>query len=372
MATDTTLIEKRKELKHRLTVGEYKTLVDGLLADSNRALQKITRRTKPVPTWLITIILSLISTILGIASLYMAGESPTTNNVFEQLGLGYGPGVVWAFSINLLLFTDLVVINQYLARLFNLWREKVLDATQSIVSLNEFESWLNNVSNRRLNLIATMIGGVALSLIMVAAVALQDISIGYGPIFGLALISMLISSILYLFWMVILLSERLRRYDLNLFAADPGNSELISRLSTELGLFVFLVAISGAIGALIAASAGKLFPILGVAQALIVWLPLIATFILNQTSLSSIIRRVKWQTLNDIQTKVERIQAAKNFGNKGTLEAVKRLMEFHDRVIATRNSALDFRTVLSFINSMLLPLLAFLLSNLDIVADLFR
>jgi hypothetical protein len=52
------------------------------------------------------------------------------------------------------------------------------------------------------------------------------------------------------------------------------------------------------------------------------------------------------------------------------MDAIKRLMDYHDRVKGTRDSALDFRTYLSFINSLLLPLLAFILGNLDLVLNL--
>ena len=83
------------------------------------------------------------------------------------------------------------------------------------------------------------------------------------------------------------------------------------------------------------------------------------------------IRRAKWKTLNEIQVKVEKLQTSKNFGNQETMDAVKRLMDYHDRVKATRDSALDFRAYLDFINSLLLPLLAFLLGNLDKVLSLF-
>ena len=46
-------------------------------------------------------------------------------------------------------------------------------------------------------------------------------------------------------------------------------------------------------------------------------------------------------------------------------------MDFHDRIKATRNSALDLRAGLNFLNSLLLPLLAFLLANLDKIFALF-
>jgi hypothetical protein len=114
-----------------------------------------------------------------------------------------------------------------------------------------------------------------------------------------------------------------------------------------------------------------LLPSYGILLVLSYWLALIAIFTLNQTSLSSIIRRAKWKMLNEIQSKVENLQAAENFEEKETMEAINRLMDYHDRVKATRDSALDFRTYLSFFNSLLLPLLAFILGNLDLVLKLF-
>jgi hypothetical protein len=165
--------------------------------------------------------------------------------------------------------------------------------------------------------------------------------------------------------MAMLLSARLREYQLKLFASAPGSSELLFRLSSELGFLIYIVAISGTIGTLEVVLISKLRAILGVTIVLFVWLPLIAIFILNQTSLSSLIRRNKWETLKEIQVKVQKLQVTKNFGDKETLDAVNRLMDYHDRVKTTTDSALNVDSVLSFINSLLLPLLAFLLGNLD-------
>jgi len=55
---------------------------------------------------------------------------------------------------------------------------------------------------------------------------------------------------------------------------------------------------------------------------------------------------------------------AGNLTEKEKIESINRLMDYHDRIKGTPNSALDFRAVLSFVNSLLLPLLAFLLSNM--------
>lgn len=166
--------------------------------------------------------------------------------------------------------------------------------------------------------------------------------------------------------MVILLTARLRRYDLKLFSADPGSSEVISRLSGELGFFVYFVAFFATILTLVNSWLGAFFTLaIGFVLVLFLWLPITILFILNQTSLSGIIRRAKWKTLNEAQAKIEKLRASKSFGSPKTMDAISKLMDYHDRVKATRNSALNSGAILSFINSLLLPLLAFLLGNLD-------
>jgi ABC-type multidrug transport system fused ATPase/permease subunit len=177
-------------------------------------------------------------------------------------------------------------------------------------------------------------------------------------------------SFVYELFVVGLLSVGLRRYDLKLFAADPAGSELISRLSSELTYGVYLVAAFAATITLTMALPG-LLPSYGILLVLSYWLALITIFSLNQNSLSSIIRRAKWKTLNEIQAKVEKLQAVENFEDKETMDAINRLLDYHDRVTATRDSMLDFRTYLSLFNSLLLPLLAFILGNLDLVLKLF-
>lgn len=367
MANATALIKKREELKRRLTVGEYKTLVDMFLDGINRLLQKITRQNKPLPIWIIILILSLVSTLIGSIGLYVAGEMPATSNVFKPLGLTYGWVLLWATSLNMLLFTDLVLINQYIHGIFIFWCKDILDVTESILSLEKFEDWLESISNKRRHLLVTITGSILFSLYVMVASMLRNIYWGYGSIFGIIIPSIVSSATLYQIWMALLLSAGLRQYQLKLFASAPGNSELLFHLSSELGFLIYIVAISGAIGTLEIVLIGKLRAILGVTIVLFVWLPLITIFVLNQTSLSSLIRRNKWKTLKGIETKAEKLQTTKNFGDKETLDAVNRLMDYHDRVKATPNSALNLDSVLSFINSLLLPLVAFLLGNLDLL-----
>jgi len=368
MSTDTALIEKREELKRRLAAGEYKTLVDVFLEKFDLLLRKITRQTKPYPIWYITAILSLAVILMHFASIYISGIEIFVRNFYEP----YGPGGIFATIITeVLAVTSVVVINQYVHTIFTFWRKDVIDATESEVSLDEFDHWLATVCNWRWHLLVIIIGALSGSLYLVTSIAAK---LGLSPnipsfivLFTIGLFSW---AFLYLLLVILFLSLRLRSYDLRLFAADPSSSELVLRLSGELSLIVYFVAVYAAFWTLISAWLRFLSSLVLVGL-LVVWLPIIALFVLNQTSLASIVRRAKWKTLNEIQVKVEKLQRSKNFGNQETMDAIKRLMDYHDRVKATRDSALDFRAYLNFINSLLLPLLAFILGNLDLVLKLF-
>ena len=372
MSTDTALIEKREELKRLLAAGEYKTLVDIILEKIDRLIRKVTRQSKALPIWLITGILCFVLTLIAFTAIYVAGD---WSNLVHWGGLmGFeSRAIILRVIFNYVFYiTSAVVINQYIGGIFIFWRDNMLDVIESAASLEQFEDWLEKVCNWRWHFLTAIIGGLLGTLYVVAIVdARFGAFIGYGLTFISIVITIFFAAFLYLFLLIVLLSARLRRYDLKLFAADPSNSELVSRLSGELSFGIYLVALFASIQTLSTAATGFL-PVASIALVLILWLPIISMFILNQTGLATIIRRAKWKTLNEIQAKMEKLQATENFEDKETIAAINRLMDYHDRVKATRNSAIDLGTILHFINSLLLPLLAFLLGNLDTMLALFK
>jgi len=367
MTTNTTLIEKREELRRRLASGEYKTLVDVLLAGTDRLIRKITRRSEPLPIWYITVILILTLALSTFTAMY-AGGFTTFLKIIESTRLEYGLGTLLTIWTMILTIVGGVMINGYISRIFILWRNDVLEATESVASLEEIEDWFERVCNRRLHLLAIIIGGLSSILFLVIPLSNKlGVFIGYWYTFMAIIIIMFVCSDVYQVFLIGLLSAKLRRFDLKLFAANPASSELISRLSGEFSFVINFIAVVAAIITLTLVLPGYLPPY-GILLGLLYWPALIAIFFLTQTSLSSVIRRVKWKTLNEIQVRVEKLQASKNFANK---EAINQLLDYHDRVRATRNSAIDLSAILGFINSLLLPLLAFLLGNLDAVLKLF-
>jgi hypothetical protein len=375
MTTDSLFIEKREDLKRRLAAGEYKTLVGVFLEWFERLLRKIVRRKEPIPLWLTTLALWIIIFVVTNAAIYFSGAWESNLRNGELYGFGYQIGFLINTSNGALFVIMTVFIHQYLNQFFILWRDIILDKTVTLESLEKFEDWLIKCCNWRAHFFTTIIftawSFFAGSLFGGALPTPTIQQNGFGFIFTNFVNFVITSLMIYEIIMVIFLYASLRNYDLKLFAADPGNTELLARLSNKLGFFVYVIALFIAILSFWISRIGLLASSFGIFVIIIWWFPIITLFILYQTSLASVIRRAKWKTLNEIQSQVEELRATNNLKDKETMEAINRLMDFHDRVKATRNSAIDSTTIVNFINSLLLPLLAFILGNLDKVLLFF-
>jgi len=91
-----------------------------------------------------------------------------------------------------------------------------------------------------------------------------------------------------------------------------------------------------------------------------------------QFQLGKIIGRAKQETLSGIQVQVEALYAGMKNPDRDTLATIEKLMELHDRVKATNNWPVSFREGLRFLNTLLIPLLGFILANIDLVARFLR
>jgi hypothetical protein len=363
MTTDTALIEKREELKRRLAAGEYKTLVDVLFDWMSRVIQKITRNPHPISPWYSSVMLSSIIMLLVFAALFLMGDV----SVFMRQVAIFPRGAVPLLVI-VGYFSSLILVagNLHVHRVFMTFHDSVLDVAESLATLNDFESWLVGICNRKVHLMISIIGGVLIN---------GYISYIYNTIFGFSsptsirigvlLYDMVLLAFLYLLLYMAILSARAGRYHLKLYTADPANSEVISHLTVLFSNLLYLVAIFAASVMLFLAYIGFLTIQNLVLLILLFWIPLIAMFVFYHNSLSSIVRRAKGNTLNEIQARIEELHASEKLGEKDTMETINRLMDYYDRIKSTRSSRIDLEAVLHLINSLLLPLLALVLGNID-------
>jgi hypothetical protein len=370
LTSDTALIEKREELKRRLAAGEYKTLVDVLFDGLSKIIQKITRSPRPISPWFTSMILYLLMLLLAFAGPFLTGDVPI---LMRQIS-AFPPGAVPLLAlVGYFGFVIMVAGNFYVHRVFETCKESVLNTAESITTLNDFEYWLRAVCNRKFHLVVSIIGGALIGIYV-----LYIYNLTFGLFFPISTATaflfyyMVISAFLYLLFYMAVLSVRVGRYHLKLYTADPGGSEVISRLASLFSNLVYLVAIYAAFFILAAAFSKLLITQFMVLLILLLWIPLATVFVFYQSSLSSIMRRSKSKTLNEIQARIEKLHASEQLGEKDTMETINRLMDYYDRIKNTRSSKIDLGAVLNLVNSLLLPLLALVLANLDKILNLFR
>jgi hypothetical protein len=265
-------------------------------------------------------------------------------------------------------FVPLIVVagNRYVHRVFTTFRDTVLDVAESIATLDDFEIWLTDVCNRKVHLIVSIVGGL-----LINGYILYTYTITFGLIPPISIVIlfflyyMILSVFLYVLLYMVVLSARVGHYYLKLYTTDPGSSEVVSHLASLFSNLLYLVALFAASVMLFLAFVGFLTIQTLVGTVLLFWIPLIIMFVFYQNSLSRIVRRAKGNTLNEIQAKIEKLHASEKLGEKDTMETINRLMDYYDRIKNTRSSRIDLEAVLHLINSLLLPLLALVLGNID-------
>jgi hypothetical protein len=176
---------------------------------------------------------------------------------------------------------------------------------------------------------------------------------------------------MYFLLVFLLLPLRLGRYDYQLYPADPGSSPVIGHLSDLFAGQVLLYGVVAMGSMLFLTYAGLLIQILGI-SILVAWLPIVLLFISGQVALRAIITRGKRLALSEIQARIERVQAGGDLAEKETMEKVNRLMDLHDRVKGSKDSALNLRAGLDFLNTLLLPLLGSLLGRVNDLGAFFQ
>jgi hypothetical protein len=169
---------------------------------------------------------------------------------------------------------------------------------------------------------------------------------------------------------ILALSLRMRNYQFKLFEADPASSTVIGNLSDMFMGTIYLSAIVATLLTLVTVATETIIPLVIILLLIPLWSVTTFFFALIQFSLAKIISRMKCETLNSIHKKIESLGIDKNFMDEKTRRAYNWLLDYYDRVKATRSSAMNIRSSLGFLNSLLLPLLAFVLTNLSEIIKL--
>jgi hypothetical protein len=366
------LAENREKLRSQIeayrSLPEYVLDAVGTLITRSKLPQNAsTQEEYGFPSyWINGIVLAVLTFLIGWGISILLREQLTD----EELRF-----TLWTSAMGALA----LIANKVNVRAFlNIFHGPLLDRMERSSDLTDLSTWL--IRNFRLRF--PLVFGFLLGPIM--AVLLYNgwrVSHNYPAFHIGSFITLIVSSIeamwvgYYLYPFYLMFPPQLHRYHFDLYTPDPSSSEVVGRLSRLLSFILYvtmgyIIQLMIGLGAFDILSEQTLLP--GFLISLVVVSPMVIMYAAGQYHLSDVIVRAKWKMLNEVQEKIEKLSNGEDIPDKDALDRLARLMDYHDRIKSTPNSALNFRASLNFLNSLLLPILAFILANLDKVIDVIR
>jgi hypothetical protein len=352
------LQDTRDVLKRQLAANEYTTLPDRVVQGVGNLVQKITRNQKSMPFWYNALIMFLLIILLGSVISILLSEFYPRPILVMIIGMG-------------LIYIGLLVFKVHHSSFTAQLREHIIDSIESSHDLHDLQHWLHLTTNTKAAMLFS--GAVAVFGGLFVWFVYSSIGevFGFGPTVAFVLSFFLYGAMVYYAIFFSILPNRLSRYQFKLYEPDPSSSVLIHHLSVAFMHALSLFALYAALITFVTAMEGLLVSF-NIVRLLGWWTFLTGLFALVQHTLSKIITTAKYRTLNEVEVKIEQLLSHVDPNDKEAREGINWLMDYHDRIKSTPNSVLHVRTILEFVNSLILTLLAFVLANLKEIVGLFR
>lgn len=353
--------EARQTLLHQIQRGAFRSLIDVVLDRISDALSGVLR--SRVPAWITALLLGLLS--LG-AAVSVAAATGRTDALLQQMSLhmaSLGAGLICLMAARALTHRFLESVSDH-----------ILAALERVSDVRACEDALRSIFHvRRQAIFAALSAPVIAAPIFYAMCGGWDLSHAPEQLLTALVSGLFAGCALFYAFTALPFLARLGKLRVRLYGLDPANSEVIAALSaTSLEVAYIFSSVFAALS-LFAGRAGlishtpQLLALVGMT-----WLPLAVVSGGAQRTFAQLIRAEKWRMLTQLQEQIEALEASERPLSPDTLAHLGKLMDHHDRLLATRNSAVDLSAGLGFLNSLALPLLASLLSQLDAVLAWMR
>ncbi len=346
------LAQARRELREKIAGGTYATITDGLLMRMGRVVKR--QPNQAFFTETSALVLVFWGTVWAALILFLTESTKQALDDFLIF-----------LPLTLIVYLGVTGTRKYWRMAMSIIANHLLDAIQTLENLRDLEDWLKSRANRRAELVWSILFAVVFDAYFILAAILTGEVIPRLPVVAAFLPMFIqIGMLFYDYFWAINLPVRIEHYQFRLYQADPVSSEMISRLAGLFTAFIFMIgAIAGILTLLLA-----IFNPMPVAGSIFVvalgWIPLFLAFAVTQNSLRHIIRQGKQKALGEIQSKIEKLQAKDEIPGEETLKHLRALIDYHDYIKSRRDSTLDLQSGLNFLNSLLFPIVGFLLGNL--------
>jgi hypothetical protein len=204
------------------------------------------------------------------------------------------------------------------------------------------------------------------------------VATGVGTVLGPMLIYVLnyfqIGMYFYFLFVLTVVLLRLSNLDLDIYANDPSSSPVVQRIYHASNSLILSVATLVALYTLLLGLFGyNISASFVLASVLLLgWTPPLVLFITVHHSLTTIMIKAKARKLAQIQELIRATETEGDLSQREPLEAIQRLMDYHARIKASPNSMVNLSSLSNLFGSLLLPLIATILGNLNTILALFR
>jgi hypothetical protein len=318
-------------------------------------IQKMIRSRERPSEVISVLVYQLILTIISVLLIFLLDKD--YDKIFSSIGS--------IFLLNFVVVPVIVLVSQaYYRTTFKSLREFLVDAIARYDDLVDFHTWMKSLLNYSRQIGFSIIFGLTCGSFSTIVGNLLGFK-SYGFVFYFFGLSVIGGFILYTTYLFIFFPLRISNYTFNIYSSDPGKATFTQQLASVLNGLVFLNAILGMLVVFLSIIYGFGIDLrIQAAFIFVLWLPITLFFVLNQFGLSKIIARAKTQKLTEIENEIRLMEITNKISDKETLEAINRMMDYHNRVQSTNNASLNFRTILNYLKSLFFPALGLIIDTL--------
>lgn len=333
-----------------------RTLPALIFSTTGQLICRITKRKKQLP-WLFNFV--VVAIVIQLPTLLI---SLLFNEIAQWKKLGF----LWMGYIELGLFAT-VLAHLCVFYVYKNVNNHIVDSIQRKEDLVDLQNVFARVGSVKSTILFTLLFAVFWSISFSWFLSRYiNQFIGVGLFVGTIIFGLLTGPAVYLETCYYSFISHLGNYTYTLNETSPVHSQVIYRISRIITVLIYSIAVFIAFAtAAVAFNTGAI-----ILAILIGWVPTAVYFIASQLSINRIVTSAKWKALDRIQNQIKCLNQG-DITNKENIEAINRLMDYHERIRSTPNSTITIGAGVNLFNQLALPFVGLIFANFDKILQIF-